>query len=168
MPPKNSIKLTENKISRGTTMNYPMLINNKNNETKLSKSLPELIKENEELQKKLSELNSQYDKEYNLFTQETSKLENNIKENNDELNLLKKKKRILDSKLQEMKKSVDDAYNIQKNKFLKNQKSPKSEEKLKKDIKILEKEIEIEQKNNKFENKEYERIKEILKNYEKK
>ena len=168
MPPKNSIKLTENKISRGTTMNYPMLINNKNNETKLSKSLPELIKENEELQKKLSELNSQYDKEYNLFTQETSKLENNIKENNDELNLLKKKKRILDSKLQEMKKSVDDAYNIQKNKFLKNQKSPKSEEKLKKDIKILEKEIEIEQKNNKFENKEYEKIKEILKNYEKK
>ena len=167
MPQKNRIKLKENKISKGTTMDYPIPINNKNNETKPSKSLPELIKENEELQKKLSEINSQNDKEYNLFTQETSKLNNNIIENNFELNFLKMKKRKLDSKLQEMKKSVDEAYNIQKNKFLKNQKSPKSEEKLKKAIKILEKEIEIEQKNNKNENKDYERIKEILKNYEK-
>ena len=167
MPPKNRIKLNENTISEGTTMNYPRPTNNKNNETKPLKSLPELIKENEELHKKLSEINSQYDKEYNLFTQETSKLNNNIIEKNFELNFLKLKKRKLDSKLQEMKKSVDEAYNIQKNKFLKNQKSPKSEEKLKKAIKILEKEIEIEQKNNKNENKDYERIKEILKNYEK-
>ena len=167
MPPKNRIKLNENTISEGTTMNYPRPTNNKNNETKPSKSLPELIKENEELHKKLSEINSQYDKEYNLFTQETSKLNNNIIEKNFELNFLKLKKRKLDSKLKEMKTTVDEAYNIQKNKFLKNQKSPKSEEKLKKAIKILEKEIEIEQKNNKFENKEYERIKEILKNYEK-
>ena len=167
MPPKNRIKLNENTISEGTTMNYPRPTNNKNNETKPSKSLPELIKENEELHKKLSEINSQYDKEYNLFTQETSKLNNNIIEKNFELNFLKLKKRKLDSKLKEMKTTVDEAYNIQKNKFLKNQKSPKSEEKLKKAIKILEKEIEIEQKNNKNENKDYERIKEILKNYEK-
>ena len=82
MPQKNRIKLKENKISKGTTMDYPIPINNKNNETKPSKSLPELIKENEELQKKLSEINSQNDKEYNLFTQETSKLNNNIIENN--------------------------------------------------------------------------------------
>ena len=142
MPPKNRIKL-KNTISEGTTMNYPRPTNNKNNETKPSKSLPELIKENEELHKKLSEINSQYDKEYNLFTQETSKLNNNIIEKNFELNFLKLKKRKLDSKLKEMKTTVDEAYNIQKNKFLKNQKSPNSEEKLKKDIKILEKEIEI-------------------------
>ena len=167
MPQKNRIKLKENKISKGTTMNYPRPTNNKNNETKPLKSLPELIKENEELHKKLSEINSQYDKEYNLFIQETSKLNNNIIEKNFELNFLKLKKRKLYSKLKEKKTTVDEAFNIQKNKFLKNQKSPNSEQKLKKDIKILEKEIEIEQKNNKFENKEYERIKEILKNYEK-
>ena len=164
---KNIIKHNKNKISKGTTMDIPMQINNKYNETNPAKSLPELLKENEELQKKLSELNSQYDNEYNLFTQETTKLNNNIIEKNFEINFLTLKKRKLDSKLKEMKKSVDEAYNNQKNIFLKNQKSPNSEEKLKKDIKILEKEIEIEQKNNKFENKEYERIKEILKNYEK-
>ena len=137
---------------------------NVNNQIITNKSLPELLRETEEMQIKLAQINSEMDKEKNLLMQETSELNNDITDRGFEISCLTTENKNLISQLKDIKTSLDDKMKISKIFLVKTQQLAKSEKILKKKIEVLDKEIESAQKNNLITQKDCKRIKLLSKN----
>lgn len=87
---------------------------NINHELKTTKSLPELVKETEELQVKLAKINSQMDNERYLLMQETNDLNTEITEKGFEISCLSTENKNLISQLKDIKSTMDDKIKIGK------------------------------------------------------
>ena len=162
--PTNSISSQENSKNQNSTNKNNK--SDKNVENKITKTLPELLKETEEMQVKLAKLNSEMDKERNLLMQETSELNNDITERGFEINCLSTENKNLISQLKDIKTSLDDKMKMGKIFLVKMQQLKKNEKNLKKKIEILDKEIELAQKNNKIVIKDCNKMKILAKNNE--
>ena len=168
LPTKSSIS-QEN--SKNQNVNNKNINNNKNknmnnNVPKTTKSLQELLKDTEEMEIKLSQLNSELDTEQNLLMQETSELNNEITDRGFEISCLTTENKNLITQLKDIKNSLDDKMKISKIFLAKMQQLTKDEKKLKKQIEVLDKEIESAQKNNIIVQKECKKIKLLAKNNE--
>ena len=122
---------------------------NINHELKTTKSLPELVKETEELQVKLAKINSQMDNERYLLVQETNDLNTEITEKGFEISCLSTENKNLISQLKDIKSTMDDKIKIGKIFLEKKQRLANKEKQLNKKIEVLEKEIILAEKNNK-------------------
>ena len=168
LPTKSSLSQENSKNQNVNNKNAKNNNKNKNsnNEIITNKSLPELLKENEEMQIKLTKINSEMDKERNLLMQETSELNNDITDRGFEISCLTTENKNLISQLKDIKTSLDDKMKISKIFLVKMQQLEKSEKNLKKKIEVLDKEIESAQKNNIIAQKDCKRIKLLEKNNE--
>jgi len=139
---------------------------NINNELKTTKSLPELVKETEELQVKLAKINSQMDNERYLLMQETNDLNTEITEKGFEISCLSTENKNLISQLKDIKSTMDDKIKIGKIFLEKKQRLANKEKQLNKKIEVLEKEIILAEKNNKIVENDCRRMKILAKNNE--
>ena len=135
-----------------------------NPQNKTNKSLSELIKENEEMEIKLSKINSEIDKEKNLLMQETSELNNDITDRGFEISCLSSENKNLMTQLKDIKTSLDNKMKISKIFFVKMQELAKKEKHLKKLIEIKDREIELAKKSCDISKKDCKRIINIAKN----
>ena len=139
---------------------------NINNELKTTKSLPELVKETEELQVKLAKINSQMDNERYLLMQETNDLNTEITEKGFEISCLSTENKNLISQLKDIKSTMDDKIKIGKIFLEKKQRLANKEKQLNKKIEVLEKEIILAEKNNKIVENDCRRMIILAKNNE--
>ena len=143
------------------------IINNKNQAINIiTKSLPELLKETEEMEVKLAKINSEMDKERNLLTQENLGLNTELTDRTFEISCLSTENKNLISQLKDIKTSLDDKMKLSKIFLAKTEQLKKNEKNLKKKIDVLEKEIVLAQKNNQITQKDCTKIKNLLKNNE--
>ena len=139
---------------------------NINHELKTTKSLPELVKETEELQVKLAKINSQMDNERYLLMQETNDLNTEITEKGFEISCLSTENKNLISQLKDIKSTMDDKIKIGKIFLEKKQRLANKEKQLNKKIEVLEKEIILAEKNNKIVENDCRRMIILAKNNE--
>ena len=166
LPTNSSVSNKENSNNQNLTNDKNNKNQNQNQDTKITKSLQELVKETEEMQIKLAQINSEMDKERNLLMQETSDLNNDITEKGFEISCLSSENKNLINNLKDIKSSLDDKMKISKTFLVKMQLLEKSEKNLKKKIEVLEKEIVLAQKNSKIVQKDCKRLKALAKNNE--
>ena len=162
--PKNAINSQEN--SKNQNMNNKTNKDDKIKEIKTTKSLPELLKETEEMQVQLAKLNSEMDNERNLLMQETSELNNDITDRGFEISCLSSENKNLISQLKDIKTSLDDKMKISKIFMVKMQQLAKNEKIMKKKLEILDKEIELAQKNTRIVQKDCNKMKILARNNE--
>ena len=116
------------------------IINNKNQAINIiTKSLPELLKETEEMEVKLAKINSEMDKERNLLTQENLGLNTELTDRTFEISCLSTENKNLISQLKDIKTSLDDKMKLSKIFLAKTEQLKKNEKNLKKKIDVLEK-----------------------------
>ena len=163
LPTKSTASL-ENSKNQNTKNQF---INNSNQTINImTKSLPELLKETEELEVKLATINSEMDKERNLLTQENLELNTEITDRGFEISCLSTENKNLISKLKDIKTSLDDKMKLSKIFLAKTEQLKKKEKNLKKKIDVLEKEIVLAKKNNQITQKDCNKFKNLLKNNE--
>jgi chromosome segregation ATPase len=162
--PTKSTSSLENSKNQNTKNKF---INNSNQTINImTKSLPELLKETEEMEVKLATINSEMDKERNLLTQENLELNTQITDRGFEISCLSTENKNLISQLKDIKTSLDDKMKLSKIFLAKTEQLKKNEKNLKKKIDVLEKEIVLAQKNNQITQKDCTKIKNLLKNNE--
>ena len=154
--PTNSISSSENNKNQN--------LNQKNtSEVKSTKSLSQIIQENEEMMTKLATINSEIDKEKNLMMEETSELNTDLTERGFEISCLSSENKNLMTQLKEIRNSLDNKMKISKIFFVKMQQLIKKETHMKKLIEIKDREIELAQKSHDIARKDCKRIKKLAK-----
>ena len=162
--PTKSTSSLENSKNQNTKNKF---INNSNQTINImTKSLPELLKETEEMEVKLATINSEMDKERNLLTQENLELNTEITDRGFEISCLSTENKNLISQLKDIKTSLDDKMKLSKIFLAKTEQLKKNEKNLKKKIDVLEKEIVLAKKNNQITQKDCNKFKNLLKNNE--
>ena len=110
--PTKSTSSLENSKNQNTKNKF---INNSNQTINImTKSLPELLKETEEMEVKLATINSEMDKERNLLTQENLELNTEITDRGFEISCLSTENKNLISQLKDIKTSLDDKMKLSK------------------------------------------------------
>ena len=162
--PTKATSSLENSKNQNTKNKF---INNSNQTINImTKSLPELLKETEEMEVKLATINSEMDKERNLLTQENLELNTEITDRGFEISCLSTENKNLISQLKDIKTSLDDKMKLSKIFLAKTEQLKKNEKNLKKKIDVLEKEIVLAKKNNQITQKDCNKFKNLLKNNE--